>query len=231
MEAPIIKTDNIEVPEFIEVPEEVDVADPLKLEVNSDLVLEEDPEAVLPETVLNEEIARTKLDISENVMEQVKLDIEAKPLEAELDEEGNVLKSEIEVEIEHEEKMEEILEINNKGEIDTLSGELSVAEGTLGSEKSKLAALGGNAEQIIEQASLTSSVKGASNKGAPKAGSKTENSNDSGVETQTIKKAAPKKVGADNSVAIQAATSNISAASGEVSALSSEISAKEAEID
>ncbi len=183
-------------------------------------------ENTFAEPTLNQEIVEKKLEVSEGVLEQAKLEAKLQPKDIPED------MSEIEVEIQEEEKIEEIIDTNVASQVDSLKGELTVAEGVLSSEKAKLSGLGGNADSIVDQAVATSSVQSAVVSSAPKSGGEGASSGAKTVTTsvKNTNRPAPRS-GTDNSGAIQTVSSNISAASGQVSTLSSQISALEAELD
>ncbi|NQY78819.1 MAG: hypothetical protein HRT47_00730 [Candidatus Caenarcaniphilales bacterium] len=218
-ETPVVETP-VSVTPTVEVPAQIDMADPLEVTVDLGIVRDG-----IAEPTLNKEIVETKLEISEGVLQQAKLEAELQPKVIPED------MSELEVVIQEEEKIADIKNQNTKSQIESLQGELSVAEGELSSSKASLAALGGNADQIIDQAVATASIQTTVVSSAPKVGG--ENSSSGGAVTSTIKKSnkpAP-SAGADKGGAIQTATANITAASGQVGTLSSQISGLEAELD
>lgn len=218
---------NLEVPDVItEAPKEKPVvakkAPPAPKTVDPSSIQEN----TFAEPTLNQEIVEKKLEVSEGVLEQAKLEAKLQPKDIPED------MSEIEVEIQEEEKIEEIIDTNVASQVDSLKGELTVAEGVLSSQKAILSGLGGNADSIVDQAVATSSVQSAVVSSAPKSGGEGASSGAKTVTTsvKNTNRPAPRS-GTDNSGAIQTVSSNISAASGQVSALNSQISALEAELD
>lgn len=218
---------NLEVPDVItEAPKEKPIvakkAPPAPKTVDPSSIQEN----TFAEPTLNQEIVEKKLEVSEGVLEQAKLEAKLQPKDIPED------MSEIEVEIQEEEKIEEIIDTNVASQVDSLKGELTVAEGVLSSQKAILSGLGGNADTIIDQAVATSSVQTEVVSSAPKSGGEGASSGAKTVTTsvKNTNRPAPRS-GTDNSGAIQTVSSNISAASGQVSTLSSQISALEAELD
>lgn len=170
---------------------------------------------------LNQKIVTKQLKVSDDVLVQAKLEAQLEP---------KVIPenmSEFELEIQEEKKIEKIIDNGVASQIDSLKGELSVAEGVLGSEKSKLSGLGANVDTFIDQAIASSSVQNLVLNSTPKPGEGATVAKTSAKKTNK----ATKNTGFDNSGVIQRVTANISAVSGQVTSLGSQIAGLEAELE
>ena len=173
---------------------------------------------------LNEKKVNTMLEVSDEILEVAKIEDANKPADAE-----DSGMSELEIKIQEENKMKERQNTRLRNEIDSINGEISVAEGDLGSEKSKMSGLKGDgaSEIIIDSAIATSSVKAAPSPKADTSGG-TAATTSTPKATKTVVKSASSGV---DQGAVQTIAANISNISGNLGSLNGQKAGKEAEID